>query len=47
MTKKKISTKKERALQRKKDATERKDPWNKRIYVTTRLYNKIADIKKT
>ena len=41
------STKKQRARRRRKDATKRKEPKNKRNYVTTMLYNKLTDIKKT
>lgn len=41
------STKKQRAPRKKKDATKIKEPKNKRIYVTTSLYDKLTDIKKT
>ena len=40
-------TKKQRAPRRKEDTKKRKEPKNKRIYVTTRLYDKLTDIKKT
>ena len=41
------STKKQRAPRKRKDATIKKEPKNKKIYVTIRLYNKLTDIKKT
>ena len=39
-------TKKQYTPQRRNDATKRKEPKNKIMYVTTRPYNKLTDIEK-